>query len=56
MDNKKEAKIIDYSKINIGVELECFILKEDSFENASKEDSQKIFKTLIKKFGWEIKK
>jgi hypothetical protein len=56
MEIVREKKNIDYSKINIGTELECFIIERDSFANISREQSQKVFKTLIKKYGWSGKK
>jgi len=55
MNHSKEKKNIDYSKTNIGVELECFVVQVDTFENATKEDSQKIFQTLLEKFNWKVK-
>ena len=52
MEIVKEKKKIDYSKVNIGTELECFIIERDSFANISKNQSQEVFQTLIKKYGW----
>lgn len=45
-------KKIDYSKTNIGVELECFLVHQDSLREISRPESQKIFQQLIDQQGW----
>lgn len=56
MSFEKIKKKIDYSKTNIGVELECFIIDIDTLENISLPETQKIFATLEQKYGWVPKK
>jgi hypothetical protein len=54
MNIKKVEKNIDYSKINIGTELECLVVKRNDFKTIQKHESQKVFFSLVKKFGWKI--
>ena len=56
MNIEKRKKQLDYTKLNIGVELECFLVRTDSLREISRQGSQIIFKTLISQFGWRAHK
>jgi hypothetical protein len=56
MDLEKINKKIDYTKTNIGLEIECLIVSVDELETAGVSESQKVFSTLINKYGWKTRK
>ena len=53
MNVDKIKKNIDYSKLNIGVEIECFIVHDDSLKEISRQETQAVFKSLVDTFGWK---
>jgi len=53
MNPKKQVKNIDKSKLNVGVELECFLVHSDSLKEISRAESQTVFQALIDKFNWQ---
>jgi len=54
MNVGKVKKNIDYSKLNIGVEMECFIVHDDSLKEISREETQAVFKSLADTFNWGV--
>ncbi len=56
MNPVKITKVIDYSKLNIGVELECQLVYADSLEQITRDETQRIFKEIVRSFGWKIGK
>lgn len=47
-------KNIDRSKLNIGTELECFIVYSDSLQLIDRSDSQAVMKAIAERFQWEM--
>lgn len=51
MNINKTEKNLDLSKINIGTEIECFIIHSDTFRLINKDESQELMKSLVD-LGW----
>ncbi len=52
MNPVKDTKTIDYSKLNIGTELECYLVHADSFQEITRAETQLLFDELAV-LGWK---
>ncbi len=55
MNIETRKKQLDKTQLNIGVELECFLVHTDSLKEISQKRSQIVFQTLKRNFHWQLR-